>query len=73
MIKAVAATGDGRTMLILGLSRDNTRELHRGRPIPIDTETLDPRLPPMTILIFAGDTEDAMAAELHAQFKVEPS
>ena len=62
MIKASAKTVDGKTLLIFGLSRRNTEELLKGRPIAIDGADLG--VPSILVLIMGGETEDAMEKEL---------
>jgi hypothetical protein len=66
MIKATGGTTDGTPMIWLGLSRENTRRLHADEPIRIRTDHVDPRLPPLEIVLFAGETEEEMAATLKA-------
>jgi hypothetical protein len=66
MIKATGGTTDGTPMIWLGLSRENTRRLHADQPIRIRADQVDPRLPALEIVLFAGETEDEMAAALDA-------
>lgn len=62
MIKATGRTADGDTLLLLGLSRLNTRWLLRGQPIRVNG--LDVGLPGLQVLIVGGETEDAIITEL---------
>jgi len=64
VIKATLLMKDGTSMLVLGLSRENTNRLHEGKPIPVKVAEVDPRLPELTVLIIAGETEDAIIAEV---------
>lgn len=65
MIKALGATKpDGSRTLVLGLSNENWRRLSAHHPIPVRLQDLDPTLPPMTILIVGGPTEEQIYAEL---------
>jgi len=63
MIKATGGTKDGVPLLLLGLSRENTRRLHDNQPIRVRVDHLDPRLPPLEIVLFAGETEEEMMAD----------
>jgi len=62
MIKAVARGGDGKPLLILGLSRKNTELLLDGRPISIELMGLIGK--EATVLLMAGETEEAMHEQL---------
>ena len=65
MFIANAALGEGETLLILGLSRRNRERLEAGQPIDLSTKTHGLAIPTqLRIMIFAGDTEDSMAAQL---------
>lgn len=66
MIKASAIKANGAAMVILGLSRENTTRLHDGQPILVNARNIDPRLPDVDIAIVAGETEEAIAADLRA-------
>lgn len=68
MIKAVAATNQG-SLVILGLSRENCTRLLAGKPIEVNLRELDPRLPEVTVLLFAGETEEVMAQQLEVLVK----
>lgn len=69
MIKFLAHR-DGRPMIGLGLSKGNCQKLLEGRPIFIDLKVMMmdceklPDLNEATILIFGGETEEAMQEEL---------
>lgn len=69
MIKFIGER-EGRPMLGLGLSRLNCEKLLDGNPIFIDLKVMafESRvdLNDATVLIFAGETEEAMLAELEA-------
>lgn len=62
MIKATGRTGDGDTLLILGLSRTNTERLLAGKPIKVNG--LDVGLPGIQVILLGGETEEAITAEL---------
>ena len=61
MIKATAKLGDGRHMLIIGLSFGN---LAKFRDAPLDTfikiDGKEMGLP-LDVILFSGETEDSMA------------
>ncbi len=61
MIKAKATGGEGQPIIVIGLSRMNTTLLHQGKPITFDLAEIG-----MVgrVVIFAGETERAMAAQL---------
>lgn len=61
MIKATLLSKDGQSTFLIGLSRENTRRLHDGQPIEVRVSEVDPRLPDLTVLLVAGETEDAIA------------
>lgn len=69
MIKASGALKDGRRFIIFGLSRLNTEKLLEGKPIRIDLREPPPAglmVPDgMVIGIMGGETEAAIASELH--------
>lgn len=70
MLKAMALVNNRRT-LFLGLSRENTRRLHEGLPIAVDAQALAQMAqgePVQDIVLFAGETEEACAAELAQYF-----
>ena len=68
MLKATLKLCDGESVLLLGLSRENTQRLHNGQPIEVKVAEVDPRLPKLTLLIMAGETEQEMEAELRRVF-----
>jgi ABC-type Fe3+-citrate transport system substrate-binding protein len=70
MIKAAATFGK-KKVLILGLSRENTERLHNGEPIKVDLEALG--LVGPDVILFAGETEEEMKAELENQFGKLPT
>lgn len=61
MIIAHAAASDHHELLIVGLSAENRRRLGNGLPIELH---LQESIGPLTILIFGGETEASMQAEL---------
>jgi hypothetical protein len=58
MIKAVAGTDDGQTLIILGLSRMNCEKLLEDQPIKIDTRTQLGIEGGPSVLLFAKESED---------------
>jgi hypothetical protein len=62
MIKAVATGAGGKPVLILGLSRMNTELLLDGKPISIDLMSYLGHA--ATLVLMAGETEEAITAEL---------
>lgn len=66
MLTAVINGPDGGSVLLLGLSRENTRRLHADKPIPVRAHQIDPRLPELTVLLVGGETEQTIAADLRA-------
>lgn len=68
MIKASGSTGDGTPLVILGLSRENTVRLLAGQPIQLRVEQIDPRLPPLHVVLMGGETEDDISAEISRVF-----
>lgn len=63
MIKFVANSDSGRTLIGLGLSAGNLQRLKEGKPIHIHFEEIN--LPwNASLMIMYGDTEDAMKEEL---------
>lgn len=62
MIRAGGRTGDGRPLLLLGLSGENWARLLAGEPIALDARPIvgvD-----CQVVIVGGRTEDAITAEL---------
>ncbi len=65
MVGGRGRTNDGKTFLVLGLSEGNLERLRDGRPMHL-THKPHPFIPEdLMILIFSGQTEEAMAAQLH--------
>lgn len=67
MIKAVGTDGQGKTLVILGLSRENTRRLHKDEPIVMNlAELATPgvELPDVSIMILAGESEAEISTKL---------
>lgn len=63
MIKATGRQADGKPFVLLGLSRENCRRLLEGQPIKIDMADLG-QPERGTVLICAGETEEAVKREL---------
>lgn len=63
MIKARASFG-GDPVLIIGLSRLNVERLLDGMPIRFNASELG--LPPLTVLILGGETEDSITEEFRS-------
>ena len=63
MFKAKALAGDGRTLLILGLTEGNIDRLKQGDPIIFDTATMHiaPGETVGRVYIFYGKDEDSIA------------
>ena len=61
MLVARATTRAGTDLLILGLSAENRRRLADGQPITTTVPQLGRQL---HVIIFAGETEEAMQAAL---------
>ncbi len=62
MIKATGRTGDGKPLVVLGLSGENMTRLMADEPIPVDLGELG--LPPMQVLLVGGRTEQAIVEQL---------
>ncbi len=62
MIKASATGPGGKPLLILGLSRKNTEMLLTGHPISVELKAFTGLVG--TVLLMAGETEEAIMAEL---------
>lgn len=61
MIRASGRTGDGRPLLVLGLSSENWGRLLAGEPIAFDARPLGVKC---QVVIVGGRTEDAITADL---------
>jgi hypothetical protein len=62
---------DGSRVLILGLSDENWARLRTGnQPIPIRVHDLDPSLPPLTVVIIGGPTEESIYEDLRANVQI---
>jgi hypothetical protein len=73
VIKFVGAKpGDGRTVVGLGLSAENLRRLQQDKPIVVELRELGFAGPPHLVLIFAGDTEEAMTERLRELGAIGP-
>jgi hypothetical protein len=65
MIKAAGRTGDGRPLLILGLTEENVTRLTGGEPVRVPAAHLRALgLPPVEIAITYGPDEESIAAEI---------
>lgn len=62
MLKASGRTGDGRPLVVLGLSGENITRLIAGEPVQLDLSDLG--LPPTEVMIIYGKTEDRIAEML---------
>lgn len=64
MITAVANADDGRTIILLGISRENINRLTAGSPIRVSAET-HPGFPAdLTFLVVFGETERSLTEDL---------
>lgn len=63
MLKALGRTGDGKPVLILGLSGENVARLMANEPILVDV-TKSFGGPPMMVVIVGGRTEDDIKDQL---------
>lgn len=61
MIKFCAETDKG-PLIGLGLSKQNLAQLYKGRPIHLPLDQFG--IPGKSILLFSGETEEAMMKEL---------
>lgn len=64
MIKAFGTAGDGTPLLLLGLSGENMTRLMADEPIVVNVAGLG--MPPTTVVIIGGRTEDAITEKLRA-------
>lgn len=62
MIKAAGTTGDGRRLLVLGLSAENMTRLLLGQPIRLECAELG--LPDLQVVVVGGQTEQDIADDL---------
>lgn len=68
MIKAAGRDGNGRPLLVLGITAENVAKLKQGDPILIRSEQMGRLgLPELSLVICYGDTEGNIIAELEAQ------
>jgi hypothetical protein len=61
VIKATGRAGDGRPLLVLGLSGENVTRLTAGEPMSLDLRDVGMRL---HVLVVYGRTEDDIAGDL---------
>lgn len=74
MIKVPGRTGDGRPLLVLGLSGENMTRLMAGEPMVVDTGQLGPafaHLPSMSLVLLGGRTEQAIIDDLNKEVNDE--
>lgn len=64
MIKASGRTGDGRPLMVIGLSGENVTRLAAAEPILFDAAEVG--LPPLAVVILYGRTEQDIADEIQA-------
>jgi hypothetical protein len=66
MIKAFGALPNGRPLALFGLSGENMTRLMAGEPIKIDLPeaALGYPMPPLTVVICGGRTEEAIVEEV---------
>jgi hypothetical protein len=62
VIKARGTAGDGKPVVILGLSGENVARLFAAEPIRLNLADLG--LPACHVIIMAGKTEEAIAEQL---------
>lgn len=62
---------DGKTLVGLGISEGNVAKLKEGKPILVHLDEMIPGIN-MDILIFYGDTEQAMYQELKPMLRNVP-
>jgi hypothetical protein len=67
VIKAVAERPGGRAALILGLSHENVKRLMDGKPIHFEADQLG--LDKWDVIIFVGETEQAMEEDLKGMLR----
>lgn len=70
MLKASGRSGDGRPLVILGLSGENMTRLMADEPIEFDLADLG--LPSTQVVIVGGRTEDDVAEQLRAHGLLPP-
>lgn len=70
MLKASGRAGDGRPLVILGLSGENMTRLMADEPIEFDL--VDLGLPPTQVVIVGGRTEDDIAEQLRGRGLLPP-
>lgn len=58
------------TFIILGLSAENVRRLKAGQPVHVDGRQIE--MPDVDVILFAGDTEASMTADL-VRMGVDPN
>lgn len=64
MVLARARTDNNEELLIIGLSAENRRRMANGMPVSFTTFTGEETHATLRVVIFAGETEDAMQQEL---------
>lgn len=64
MIKALGRGAAGRTVVILGLSRENQVRMNADMPVRVRLRDLDPKLPNIEVAIIGGETEADLEDQL---------
>ncbi len=67
MIKASVGLSDGRKLVVIGLSRENTEFLHAGKPIVVSTPDFGVPNGP-EIMLYARETDDDAYNEIGQLF-----
>lgn len=62
MVKMTATTGDGRTIVIVGMSQANVDRIKAGEPLV--WELKDVGIPSVIVTVMFVETEDAIAEEM---------
>jgi hypothetical protein len=73
MLTARSELEDGRTLLVFGLSAENIRRLQEGQPIRVTQTSHGQAVPEnLVVVMFAGDTEGTMEADLRKYRLIGP-
>jgi hypothetical protein len=74
MFTASANSAEGKRLLVLGLSAENVRRMKHGHPIRVSREIHGLAVPAdLTIVIFAGETEAQMEADMRRMGLIGPT
>ena len=68
MIKAMSRHADGRPIVLLGLSKNNLDRMAADKPVRVEFAEFG--LPPATVFIFTGETEEQMVADLQGSVSI---